>query len=695
MEYVELKSSNGFEHLSREEALLLLQQQATELDTKQKQLNRAKHKLNTIVQQQHLQLDTLFETIIDPYVLIDLRGNVIRMNEAAQHFFGQPTLQVSFNVLRSIHPDDVPFAVKTFEKFKRKGKLKNFRARVYNYKKELRWIDLNSNILYDDDGQATLAQGIIRDITPSMKQQYLIQEQRDHLNAIVENSSLGIVLTQDDRIIQTNKAFEKLLGYSKAVLSELTLSELVIEEDASNHYQTQLLNLGAIDQSTQLQRYRTSSGKSLWTKTNRSIVKNNYQKEHFQVSVIEDITEELQNQNLLKALNTLMRSILGKTNIYEIAWEITTNTTELLGFEDFVIYLVDQEKGTLKQIAAYGEKLSDVRTIANELEIPIGNGIVGSVAKSGTPEIIADTTLDSRYIVDDKIRYSEIAVPIIADGTVIGIIDSEHPAKDYFNAYHLKTLETIASLAATQLKSALNIALRKEADEKNRALLEDLTKSNKELKDFAHIVSHDLKSPLRSINALAHWIQEENEGNPNEQISEHSALLVAQADKMDQLISGILQYASIDQINTQSRNIHLDKLVREVIKTAYVPDHINIEIKSQLPQVKLDRFRLHQLFQNLLSNAIKYCDKQEGKVEIDCQDMGAHWQFSIADNGIGIAPKYHKKIFEIFQQLENHKDSTGVGLSIVKKIIDRYQGKIWLDSTPQQGTTFYFTLPKQ
>ncbi len=671
-----------------------LQKISLDLDYKTQELKTTRKNLSSIVNEKQLEINSLFKSIIDPYILMDLFGNVIKMNKASIDFFGIDNNKNSFNVMDTLFHDDYEYAMKSFHELIEKGTFRNFRTRIYDKHKNLRWVDINCNIEYDDKGKPTLAQGIIRDITEQKLQQNIFDEQKNQLDAIVEHSSIGIVLTQEDKIIKSNKAFQSLLEYTEEELTTLSISNILEKEiiDTANN----LLKKDGIEEnrSSSINKcYRSKNGKKIWAKTNTSVIKTN-NNNSYQVAIIDDITEELQNQSLLIALNSLMSSILGKTNIHEIAWEITATSAKLLGFEDCVIYLLNYKTGKLEQIAAFENKIDANNIITNQLEISIGEGIVGSVAKEGKSEIINDTSKDKRYIVDDKIRLSEISVPIIANNEVIGVIDSEHSTKNYFTTFHLKTLETIANLASSQLKNALNLQLRIETDKKNKALLKNLTSRNKELKDFAHVVSHDLKSPLRSINALANWIKEENTIHQNKIIDENTKLLLKKVDKMEYLINGILKYTSIDQVNSKKQKTDLNGLVKDIIDTIYVPKNFTVNILNKLPKLNVEKFRVYQLFQNLISNALKYNDKQTGIINVKCKEEQSHWQFSIEDNGIGISDKYHKKIFEIFQTLENNENSTGVGLSIVKKIIDICEGKIWLTSKVNEGTIFYFTLPK-
>jgi light-regulated signal transduction histidine kinase (bacteriophytochrome) len=217
-------------------------------------------------------------------------------------------------------------------------------------------------------------------------------------------------------------------------------------------------------------------------------------------------------------------------------------------------------------------------------------------------------------------------------------------------------------------------------------LLEELGHQNQELSD--------LKSPLRSIDALTAWISEDYKEKLDENGRESLILIRNNVEKMDTLISGILDYSTINKNQTEFYEVDIDKLVDNIMSTMLVPQHISIEKANKLPVVKGDKFRLQQLFQNLIDNAIKYNDKSEGRIEIGVTDDDTFWKFFVKDNGKGIEKNYFDKIFKTFQKLENNPESSGIGLSIVKKIVILYGGDIWVESELQSGTTFYFTLKK-
>jgi two-component system sensor kinase FixL len=241
-----------------------------------------------------------------------------------------------------------------------------------------------------------------------------------------------------------------------------------------------------------------------------------------------------------------------------------------------------------------------------------------------------------------------------------------------------------------------DITQRKQAEERNRSLVEELRSANEELSSFAYVVSHDLKAPLRGIGSLADWLATDYADKFNAEGKEHMRLLINRVHRMGALIDGILQYSRVGRIREAVHPIDLAKLVAGVIDLQGVPPHITVRIETALPEIVAEPTRIEQVFHNLLSNAIKYMDKPAGEIAIGCEDDGSHWRFYVSDNGPGIEARHFERIFQLFQTLaaRDRIESTGVGLSLVKKIVELYHGKVWLDSTPGQGSRFWFTLPK-
>jgi signal transduction histidine kinase len=228
--------------------------------------------------------------------------------------------------------------------------------------------------------------------------------------------------------------------------------------------------------------------------------------------------------------------------------------------------------------------------------------------------------------------------------------------------------------------------------------IHDLTSANRELKEFSYIVAHDLKSPVRAIGCLAGIISNDCRDIIEEQSKQNLDMLVQRTERMYRFINDILKYATLGNATEQKEKIDTNDIIKEVIEQLGIPEGtITITVENELPVVTSQRTYLTQIFQNLLDNAVKYMDKPDGQIKIRCVELGSFWQFGISDNGPGIDEKYFDKIFQIFQTLNRRDEvqSTGIGLSLVRKIVELYGGKVWVESKIDEGTTFFFTLPKQ
>ena len=227
-------------------------------------------------------------------------------------------------------------------------------------------------------------------------------------------------------------------------------------------------------------------------------------------------------------------------------------------------------------------------------------------------------------------------------------------------------------------------------------MVEELRRSNEQLEQFAYVVSHDLKAPLRGIRTLAEWLMEDLGERLGEEGNENMRLLVGRADRMQSLINGVLEYSRIGRVREEYSSIELSGLVTLMVDDLAPPRHISVDVDANLPTVWGEPTRIRQLFQNLLSNAIKYMDKEHGLVRVGFTEEPDTWRFFVGDNGPGIEEKYFDRIYQIYQTLapRDTTESTGVGLTVVKKIVECHGGRIWVESCLGEGTTFFFTLPE-
>jgi PAS domain S-box-containing protein len=238
---------------------------------------------------------------------------------------------------------------------------------------------------------------------------------------------------------------------------------------------------------------------------------------------------------------------------------------------------------------------------------------------------------------------------------------------------------------------------RRRNEKQREKLLREVQDANQELKDFAYVVSHDLKAPLRAIGSLANWIASDYASALDDDGKEQLALLVNRVNRMQALIDGILQYSRVARVREEIVEVDLARTLRDVVDLLSPPEGIRVELPTHLPVVHGEKTRLAQVFQNLLSNAVKYMGRPDGLIRVHAIEEGEHWRFGVEDNGPGIDSQYFVKIFQIFQTLKprDEFESTGIGLSVVKRIVELHHGRIWVESEVGRGTTFWFTLPRE
>jgi signal transduction histidine kinase len=218
----------------------------------------------------------------------------------------------------------------------------------------------------------------------------------------------------------------------------------------------------------------------------------------------------------------------------------------------------------------------------------------------------------------------------------------------------------------------------------------------RELEQFAYVTSHDLKAPLRGIANLATWLQEDLKNNLTTATSEQLDLLRDRVQRMHGLVEGLLEYSRIGQTERSIEKVAVAELLNEVIDSISPPSGFIIEVAPDMPVLHTERLQIYQVFSNLIGNAIKHHKTEQGHVRVKAVDLGQSYEFSVADDGPGIAPEYHDKVFKMFQTLEARDlgSNTGIGLALVKKIIQDHDGSITLESEEGKGATFRFTWPK-
>ena len=625
------------------------------LEEKSRELYFTSQRLEQLVDEKSSQLQGVFENIADAYVVMDLEGNFIKFNEAATKLFGYDISRDKVNVVNLIYKEDYQYAIGSFLELQNKGFFKGYEARVYTKSKEVKWVHINASVIFDKDKKPVAAQGIVRDITDQKKSEEQLIESENRLASLVVNLDSGIVLEDENRnIVLTNNKFCELFGINASPKDLVGIDCKAASEQNKVLFKNPeafIERMRAIDADK-----KVVLGDEL-EMLDGKILERNYtpivigEKSKGYLWTFTDVTLKRTYRKSLEAQKQKYYNIIANMNLGMV--ELNNNDEILMvnqSFEKMSGYTEAEVIGKNARMLFSAEDDDVLKEEREKRKDGISNSYeFKAICKKGKTR---------HWLVSGAPNYN-------IDGEVIGSI-----------GIHLDVTDT------------KSLELQKEK------LLEKLEKSNDELQEYAHIVSHDLKSPLRSINALVSWLKEDNKGVLDDASLQNFALIDSTLEKMEQLITDVLNYSSVGADNTIKADVDLNSMVNELVSMLYIPDHIEVKSLNILPNIKGDKTKLQQVFQNLISNSVKFIDKKCGSITIDVEDLKSHYKFSIKDNGIGIEKKYHDKIFKIFHSLKKSKDSSGIGLSIVKKIIDLHEGEIWLESEPNVGTTFYFTLKK-
>jgi signal transduction histidine kinase len=280
------------------------------------------------------------------------------------------------------------------------------------------------------------------------------------------------------------------------------------------------------------------------------------------------------------------------------------------------------------------------------------------------------------------------------DGRAIGSIVVSGFA-DAHNEQDLRVLQHLAQVASAVIENTRLYQQTLAAEYTLRDLNRSLERSNRELDEFAYVASHDLKAPLRGIAHLSAWLEEDLGPLLAPASQEHLALLRGRVLRLEALIDGILDYSRAGRQRHKVERVDVNRLLGEAAELLSPAPATEIHIQPDMPQLLTERIPLLQVFMNLFSNALKHGGRTDVRIDVRWRDQGAMGEFQFQDNGVGIAPEYHQRIWGIFTTLKprDEVEGTGIGLSVVKKAVEARGGQVWVESEPGKGTTFGFTWP--
>jgi PAS domain S-box-containing protein len=488
------------------------------------------------------------------------------------------------------------------------------------------------------------------DITIKKKHEVILQNEKEKYSNIIANMNLGLIeVDQNDRITLVNHSFCEISGYTVAELIGEKTSDLFLVEENVQLFETKnKLRTQGVTDSYEVQvknkkgekKYMLISGAPNYD-INGKIIGS--------ISIHLDITEQKEQEEKLYLL-----SLIAEKNINAV--------------------VISDVEGKVEWVNSSFEKMSGYSKKAL-IGIKPGNLLQGAESNPETIAYLKNQISKGQPFNCEIVNYSKSG--------------EKYWVKIQGQALYNKRGEIVRYFAIEE-----NITNKKILEHQREELVVSLAKTNKELEDYAQIVSHDLKSPLRSIHSLISWIKADNDKEFSDQTLQYFSMIENKVEKMDYLIQGILTYSKIDKEELTQESIDTHQIIQSIIDMIHIPKHISITIKNQLPMLHADRYRIQQLFQNIIGNAVNYIEAEVGLVEVASEEFEDYYVFSVKDNGVGIAKAHHEKIFNTFQSYTKSEHSTGLGLAIVKKVVDAYYGKIWVDSELGKGTTFFIKLNK-
>jgi signal transduction histidine kinase len=386
----------------------------------------------------------------------------------------------------------------------------------------------------------------------------------------------------------------------------------------------------------------------------------------------------------LELLHEIGKQLSAEHEVAPLVQRIANLTTRLTGAQFGAFFYFAIESGRVQIHSAFAGTPRDA--FAQLVDHPVLRRTLEHHEVIRTDDLRRDPR--NAFELDVPIR-SYFAVPVTGRaGKGIGALVFGHERPGVFTGAAERLIEGVVPQAAIAMDNARLF------DEANR-LITKLERTNRDLDQFAYVASHDLKAPLRGIANLSQWIEDDLGDKMDEQGQYHMRLLRGRVNRLEGLIEGILHYSRADRDQGESVDVDVAQLASDVWELLSPPDQARLVVAPSLPVVRTARVPLQQILMNLIGNAIKYNPGRELVVEVGAEMRGEHWAFYVKDNGVGIAPEYQDRIWGLFQTLEarDKVESTGIGLAVVRKIVETRGGRAWIESAAGAGATFWFSWP--
>ena len=492
------------------------------------------------------------------------------------------------------------------------------------------------------------------EITERLLAEEALLASETHFRSYYELGLIGMAITSREKgWIQSNDFLCSMLGYSREELFDRTWAEMTHPDDiAADEEQSQKVLRGEIDSYTLDNRFIHKNGQIIYTALSVKCVRGlDGAPDHF-VVMVQDITERKRKEEDLKKMKNMLSEGEGIAHMGTFEYVVDTNAT-LWSEGEYCLYGLDPEgpSPTYDVMLAKNIHPDDAALLHKTFTAAIQSGSV--------------------YELEHRI--------VRSDGSVRWVHDRANP---YFDQN---------GKLARYVGSTLDITERKQ-------ILQELRDKNIELDLFAYTVSHDLKSPLVTIQAYAGMIRKDLETGKYERAQDDMRRIEGAADKMNNLLNDLLELSRAGRMMNEPSPVDMNRLVKDTLQQLTGPiadSHVEIVLHPDLPSVFGDQKRIAEVVQNLIENAIKYMgDQAAPRIEIGTRQEGKECVFYVSDNGKGIDPSHHETIFGLFNKLDAKSEGTGVGLALVKSVIEIHGGQVWVESAGAgKGSTFCFTVP--